>query len=76
MPGARLFMCLSLAQGLTRPITPMGLAAFRLIGSSVARLVGSAARRPARRDPSRSRSPGSACSSTSRRWSSIRSAAG
>ena len=27
--GPRLFMCLSLAQGLTRPITPMGLAGFR-----------------------------------------------
>ena len=33
-------MCLSLAQGLTRPITPMGQTAFRLIGSSLARLVG------------------------------------
>ena len=30
--AARVFFCLSLAQGLTRPITPMGLAAFRLIG--------------------------------------------
>ncbi len=38
--GSRLFLCMSLAQGLVRPITPMGLAAFRLIGSSVARLVG------------------------------------
>ena len=68
-------MCLSLAQGLTRPITPMGLAAFRLIGSSVARLVG---RPPA--DPTQGPEPlaipGSGCSSTSRRWSSIRSAAG
>ena len=35
-PGLRVFMCLSLAQGLTRPITPMGVAAIRLIGSSVA----------------------------------------
>jgi pyruvate,water dikinase len=35
-PGLRVFMCLSLAQGLTRPITPMGIAAIRLIGSSVA----------------------------------------
>jgi rifampicin phosphotransferase len=35
-PGLRVFMCLSLAQGLTRPITPMGIAAVRLIGSSVA----------------------------------------
>jgi phosphohistidine swiveling domain-containing protein len=32
----RAYMCLSLAQGLTRPITPMGLAAFRLIAASVA----------------------------------------
>ncbi|ALV41096.1 phosphoenolpyruvate synthase [Pseudarthrobacter sulfonivorans] len=35
--GTRVYLCFSLAQGLTRPITPMGLAAFRLIGSSVAR---------------------------------------
>ena len=35
--GARVYLCFSLAQGLTRPITPMGLAAFRLIASSVAR---------------------------------------
>ena len=33
----RVYLCFSLAQGLTRPITPMGLAAFRLIASSVAR---------------------------------------
>ncbi|HZA72840.1 MAG TPA: PEP/pyruvate-binding domain-containing protein [Propionibacteriaceae bacterium] len=36
----RAYMCLSLAQGLTRPITPMGLAAFRLIASSVASAAG------------------------------------
>jgi phosphohistidine swiveling domain-containing protein len=35
-PGLRVFMCLSLAQGLTRPITPMGIAAIRLIGTSIA----------------------------------------
>lgn len=35
--GTRLYLCFSLAQGLTRPITPMGLAGFRLIASSVAR---------------------------------------
>ncbi|GAC1381541.1 MAG: hypothetical protein NVSMB43_22720 [Pseudarthrobacter sp.] len=35
--GTRVYLCLSLAQGLTRPITPMGLSAFRLIASSVAR---------------------------------------
>ncbi len=34
--GTRVYLCFSLAQGLTRPITPMGLAAFRLIASSVA----------------------------------------
>ena len=36
----RVYMCLSLAQGLTRPITPMGLAAFRLIATSVASAAG------------------------------------
>ena len=40
LPGTRIFMCLTLAQGLTRPITPMGLASFRLIGASVARAAG------------------------------------
>ncbi|WP_167041172.1 PEP/pyruvate-binding domain-containing protein [Salinibacterium sp. ZJ454] len=39
-PGARIFLCFTLAQGLTRPITPMGLAAFRLIGASVAAAAG------------------------------------
>jgi rifampicin phosphotransferase len=34
--GLRVLMCFSLAQGLTRPITPMGIAAIRLIGASVA----------------------------------------
>ncbi|HEX5813345.1 MAG TPA: PEP/pyruvate-binding domain-containing protein, partial [Pseudonocardia sp.] len=34
----RAFVCASLAQGLTRPITPMGLAAFGVIGGSLARL--------------------------------------
>ncbi len=38
--GDRVFLCASLAQGLTRPITPMGRAAFRLIGTSVATLAG------------------------------------
>lgn len=37
----RVLMCMTLAQGLTRPITPMGLAAFRLIGSAVADAAGS-----------------------------------
>jgi phosphohistidine swiveling domain-containing protein len=35
--GIRVYLCFSLAQGLTRPITPMGLAGFRLIASSAAR---------------------------------------
>ena len=35
--GLRVYLCFSLAQGLTRPLTPMGLAGFRLIASSVAR---------------------------------------
>jgi len=35
-------MCLTLAQGLTRPITPMGLASFRLVGTSVATAAGAA----------------------------------
>jgi rifampicin phosphotransferase len=34
----RAFVCASLAQGLTRPITPMGLAAFGVIGGAMARL--------------------------------------
>lgn len=38
--GARVYLCFSLAQGLTRPITPMGRAAFRLIASSVAQAAG------------------------------------
>jgi rifampicin phosphotransferase len=35
-PDLRVLMCFSLAQGLTRPITPMGIATFRLIAASVA----------------------------------------
>ena len=38
-PGPRVLMCITLAQGLTRPITPMGIAAIRLIGTSVATAV-------------------------------------
>nr|WP_294690646.1 PEP/pyruvate-binding domain-containing protein [uncultured Friedmanniella sp.] len=38
--GTRAYLCVSLAQGLTRPITPMGLAAFRLIASSIAAATG------------------------------------
>lgn len=38
MPGPepRLYLCASLAQGLTRPLTPMGLAGIRLLATSVA----------------------------------------
>ncbi|MGZ8749395.1 MAG: PEP/pyruvate-binding domain-containing protein [Pseudonocardia sp.] len=36
----RVFVCASLAQGLTRPITPMGLAAFGVFGGTAGRLVG------------------------------------
>ena len=36
-PGEHAFLNFSLAQGLTRPLTPMGLAGIRLIASSVAR---------------------------------------
>ena len=41
----RVFFCISLAQGLHRPITPMGIAAFRLIGSGFLDFIG---RRPER----------------------------
>jgi phosphohistidine swiveling domain-containing protein len=36
----RVYFCFSVAQGLYRPITPMGLAAFRMLGSSVSSLFG------------------------------------
>lgn len=42
-PGAgavRVYFCFSVAQGLYRPITPMGLAAFRVLSSAAARLLG------------------------------------
>jgi pyruvate,water dikinase len=41
-PGGdlRVYFCFTLAQGLTRPITPMGLAAIRLIASSVSGVFG------------------------------------
>ncbi|PNI08401.1 phosphoenolpyruvate synthase [Arthrobacter sp. AFG7.2] len=38
--GTRVYVCFSLAQGLTRPLTPMGLASLRLIASSVATAAG------------------------------------
>ena len=37
---ARVYFCISLAQGLHRPITPMGIAAFRVIGSGFLDLIG------------------------------------
>jgi phosphohistidine swiveling domain-containing protein len=36
----RVFFCVSLAQGLHRPITPLGIAAFRLLGSAFLGLAG------------------------------------
>ncbi|YCQ26973.1 PEP-utilizing enzyme [Arthrobacter sp. Z4-13] len=44
--GSRVFLCFSLAQGLTRPLTPMGLASLRLIASSVAKAAGFAVPEP------------------------------
>ena len=38
--GSAAYFCMTLAQGLIRPITPMGLASFRLLGSGVADLFG------------------------------------
>nr|WP_236557670.1 PEP/pyruvate-binding domain-containing protein [Arthrobacter sp. 9AX] len=38
--GTRVYLCFSLAQGLTRPLTPMGLASLRLVASSVAKAAG------------------------------------
>lgn len=38
--GTRAYLCASLAQGLTRPITPMGQATFRLLGSSITAAAG------------------------------------
>jgi pyruvate,water dikinase len=38
--GLRVYFCFSLAQGLTRPLTPLGVSAIRVIGSSVAQLYG------------------------------------
>jgi pyruvate,water dikinase len=36
----QVYFCFSVAQGLNRPITPMGLAAFRLVASSISNLFG------------------------------------
>ncbi|WP_405145508.1 PEP-utilizing enzyme [Sphaerisporangium sp. NBC_01403] len=38
--GFRVYICLSLAQGLHRPITPMGSSAFRMLASSITTLYG------------------------------------
>ncbi|GAA2561018.1 PEP/pyruvate-binding domain-containing protein [Pseudonocardia hydrocarbonoxydans] len=35
-PGLRVYFCVSLAQGLTAPITPMGMSGFRVIAAAVA----------------------------------------
>ena len=37
-PGLRVYLCVSLAQGLTRPLTPIGISAFRVIGSRASEL--------------------------------------
>lgn len=44
--GSRVYLCFSLAQGLTRPLTPMGLASLRLVASSVAKAAGFAVPEP------------------------------
>lgn len=49
--GTRAYLCFSLAQGLTRPITPMGRAALRLIASSVATAAGFSVPEPRRGPP-------------------------
>jgi pyruvate,water dikinase len=49
--GTRAYLCFSLAQGLTRPLTPMGRAALRLIASSIAGAAGFSVPDP-RRGPS------------------------
>lgn len=36
----RVYFCFSVAQGLYRPITPMGLSSFRVVGSAAAKLLG------------------------------------
>ncbi|MER5650669.1 PEP/pyruvate-binding domain-containing protein [Streptosporangium sp. NPDC002524] len=38
--GTRVYFCFSLAQGLYRPITPMGMSAFRLLSSSAFEILG------------------------------------
>ena len=38
--GLRVYLCFSLAQGLNRPITPMGLAGFRRLASSASEVLG------------------------------------
>jgi rifampicin phosphotransferase len=42
----RVYFCFSVAQGLYRPLTPIGLAAFRLLASSAAELMGIRAKDP------------------------------
>jgi phosphohistidine swiveling domain-containing protein len=38
--GSSVYFCATLAQGLVRPLTPLGLSAFRVLGSGLAELVG------------------------------------
>ncbi|MBO3746715.1 phosphoenolpyruvate synthase [Streptosporangiaceae bacterium NEAU-GS5] len=45
-PGDRAYFCFSLAQGLLRPITPMGISAFRVLASGAAAMAGSPVSNP------------------------------
>ena len=47
----RLFFCMSLAQGLQRPLTPMGLSAFRVLGAAVGDIAGLPTPDPVRGPP-------------------------
>ena len=54
-----MYFCFSLAQGLNRPLTPMGLAGFRLLSTSASELFGFPVR-PSR-GPARYAEAGAAC---------------
>ena len=61
--GLSVYFCFSVAQGLNRPMTPMGLAAFRLIASSASELFGFPVADP-RDGPRGTPRRAAACSST------------
>ena len=72
--GLRVYLCFSLAQGLTRPITPMGLSAFRVIASvPAARLFGVPIADPVAGPPAFVDGRRAGCSPTSRRCCAARS---